>query len=68
MQLLSVTHLFLLNRLIFSSPYICFIKSARVGDPHTHEIAQVQPNDQGTYTCVVGNGKNKSHTVARSLF
>ena len=36
---------------------LCFlIQSARVGDPHTHEIARVQPNDQGTYTCVVGNG------------
>jgi len=31
------------------------VKSARVGDPHTHQITRVQPNDEGLYTCVVGN-------------
>jgi len=40
------------------------VKSARVGDPHTHEIAQVQPNDQGTYTCVVGNVLGKAEASA----
>ena len=37
-----------------------FFQSARAGDPHTHQISNVDPHHEGLYTCVVGNGKNSS--------
>jgi len=40
------------------------VKSARVGDPHTHEISRVSVHDEGLYTCVVGNVLGKAEASA----
>eukprot|EP00090_Calanus_glacialis_P001710 TRINITY_DN11240_c0_g1_i2.p1 TRINITY_DN11240_c0_g1~~TRINITY_DN11240_c0_g1_i2.p1 ORF type:complete len:142 (-),score=35.50 TRINITY_DN11240_c0_g1_i2:362-787(-) len=40
------------------------VKSARAGDPHTHQISNVDPDHEGTYTCVVGNVLGKAEASA----
>ncbi|XP_023341207.1 sialic acid-binding Ig-like lectin 15 [Eurytemora carolleeae] len=40
------------------------IKTARSGDPHTHIIQRVEPNHEGTYTCVAGNVLGKAEASA----
>jgi len=40
------------------------IKTARSGDPHTHIIQNVEPNHEGTYTCVAGNVMGKAEASA----
>jgi len=40
------------------------VKSARNGDPHTHEISNVDPQHEGLYTCVVGNVLGRAEASA----
>jgi len=40
------------------------VKSARAGDPHTHQISNVDPHHEGLYTCVVGNVLGKAEASA----
>jgi len=40
------------------------VKSARAGDPHTHQITNVDPQHEGLYTCVVGNVLGKAEASA----
>ena len=36
---------------------LVIFQSAMHGDPHTHQIRNVDPHHEGLYTCVVGNGE-----------